>query len=455
MTQPSFAAIILAAGKGTRMKSATHKVLHKVGGKPMLEYLLDTVNTLNPAQNILVVGSGKEQLMAAVPDAAFVEQTEQLGTGHAARIAVDSLPDNFSGDVIILFGDVPFIPHHVMESMISKGGSEVGNGLTVLGFTPKDAAKYGRLVTSADGKLERIVEYKDASEEERAITLCNSGMMVISGEHAKNWLHRLSNDNAAGEYYLTDLVEFARNDGMDVAVVEALEDDVLGINSREDLARAEMAMQNKWRKAALDAGVTMTDPATVYFSHDTQLGNDITIEPNVFFGPGTVIENGVTIKANSHIEGAHVRAGSSIGPFARLRPQADIGAGSKIGNFVEIKKTKLHKGVKVSHLTYLGDAEVGAEANIGAGTITCNYDGFLKYKTTIGTGAFIGSNSALVAPVNVGDGAIVGAGSVVTKDIEADSLAISRARQRGITGYAAKFRAEKAAEKANQKKGEK
>ena len=451
MNTSNFAAIILAAGKGTRMKSSTHKVLHKVGGKPMLEYLLDTVNQLNPAKNILVVGSGKEQLMAAVPDASFVEQTEQLGTGHAARIAVDSLPDDFGGDIIVLFGDVPFIPLTVMDAMIKKGGSEVGNGLTVLGFRPEDPAKYGRLVTNSSGKLERIVEFKDASDEERTIGLCNSGMMLISGVHAKKWLHQLSNDNAAGEYYLTDLVEFARNDGLEVAVVEASEDDVLGINSREDLARAEMAMQKKWRKAALDTGVTMTDPNTVYFSYDTKLGSDITIEPNVFFGPGAIIEDGVTIKANSHIEGAHVRSNSSIGPFARLRPAADIGEGSKIGNFVEIKKTKLHEGVKVSHLTYLGDAEVGAEANIGAGTITCNYDGFLKYKTSIGAGAFIGSNSALVAPVTIGEGAIVGAGSIITKEVEKDSLAIARGRQRGISGFAANFREEKAAEKAAQK----
>ncbi|MCK0067952.1 bifunctional UDP-N-acetylglucosamine diphosphorylase/glucosamine-1-phosphate N-acetyltransferase GlmU [Kordiimonas laminariae] len=451
MSTSNFAAIILAAGKGTRMKSSTHKVLHSVGGKPMLMYLLDTVNKLDPVENILVVGAGKEQLMNAVSGADFVEQTEQLGTGHAARIAVDSLPEGFSGDVIILFGDVPFIPLSVMEEMIAKGGSEVGNGLTVLGFRPEDAAKYGRLVTSTDGKLERIVEFKDASEQERAITLCNSGMMLISGSHAKKWLHQLSNDNAAGEYYLTDLVEFARKDGFDVAVVEASEDDVLGINSREDLARAELAMQKKWRKQALDGGVTMTDPDTVYFSHDTKLGFDVTIEPNVFFGPGSVIENGVTIKANSHIEGAHVRANSSIGPFARLRPAADIGEGSKIGNFVEIKKTKLHEGVKVSHLTYLGDAEIGADANIGAGTITCNYDGFLKYKTSIGAGAFIGSNSALVAPVTIGDGAIVGAGSIITKDVEVDSLAVARGRQRGIPEFAANFREEKAAKKAAQK----
>jgi bifunctional UDP-N-acetylglucosamine pyrophosphorylase/glucosamine-1-phosphate N-acetyltransferase len=450
MPQQQLAAIILAAGKGTRMKSSLHKVLHPVAGKPMLSYLLETVDALKAEKTIIVVGSGKEQLKAAYPNADFVTQTEQLGTGHAAKVAVDTLK-GFDGDIIVLFGDTPFIPMNAMEQMMAAG-RETNTGLVVLGFTPVDAAKYGRLIKDDTAMLAKIVEFKDATEDERAVTLCNSGMMLISGDKAASWLAELKSDNAATEYYLTDLVALARRDGMTVSVVEAAEEDVMGINSREDLANAEAAKQNQWRKAALEAGVTMTDPSTVYFSADTVIGNDVTIEPGVFFGPGVTIESGVTIKAYSHIEGATVKSGAVIGPFARLRPGADIGEGAKIGNFVEVKKADIHKGAKVNHLSYIGDAVVGAGANVGAGTITCNYDGFLKYKTEIGEGAFIGSNSALVAPVKIGDGAIVGAGSVMTKDVAEDALAISRAKHREITGYAAKFREEKAAEKAKQKK---
>ena len=460
MSKTNFAAIILAAGKGTRMKSTKHKVLHPVGGRPMLAYLLETVTALEPAKTVLVVGSGKEQLQAAVTGAHFVEQTEQLGTGHAAKVAVQSLA-GFNGDIIVLFGDVPFISSDIMGAMITRG-HEVGisqassehhaeNGMVVLGFRPNDPAKYGRLIVDTDGHLERIVEYKDASEEERAITLCNSGMMWIKGSHASKWLDEIKNDNAAGEFYLTDLVALARRDGFSVATVEAPEEDVLGVNNREDLARAEAARQRIWRKTALEAGVTMTDPETVYFSYDTKIGCDVTIEPGVFFGRGVVVEDGVTIKAYSHIEGATIRRGAIIGPFARLRPAADIGENAKVGNFVEVKKAKVAEGAKINHLSYIGDAEIGAAANIGAGTITCNYDGFLKYPTKIGAGAFIGSNSALVAPVTIGNGAIVGAGSIITKDVGDDALAVARGKQREIKGYAAKFREEKTAEKSNLK----
>ena len=446
MPQTPLAAIILAAGQGTRMLSAKHKVLHAVGGKPMLSYLLETVNSLNAARAVLVVGAGKDQLISSYPNAEFVTQAEQLGTGHAAKVALDEIGD-FSGHVIVLFGDTPFIPAHTMTAMIA--GMDADNtGIVVLGFRPKDPGKYGRLIIGADGSLERITEYKDATEVERTVGLCNSGMMVLAGDQARNWLAELKSDNAAGEYYLTDLVALARRDGMNVTVVEAKEEDVMGINSREDLANAEAVKQSEWRKTAMAAGVTMTDPSTVYFSHDTKVAADVTIEPGVFFGPGVRIEAGATIKAYSHIEGTVIRAGATVGPFARLRPGADIGEGAKIGNFVEIKKAEIKEGAKVSHLSYIGDATVGAEANVGAGTITCNYDGFLKYKTEIGAGAFIGSNSALVAPVNVGDGAIVAAGSVVTKDVAADALAVARGKQREITGHAAKFRTDKAAEKA-------
>lgn len=441
------AAIILAAGQGTRMRSGLHKVLHPVAGKAMVHHLLDTVDSLNPTRKIIVVGDRAEQLEAAIEDAEFAVQSPQLGTGHAVQMALPALA-GFSGDLMVLYGDVPFVPLSVMQAMIDARGADPATGIVVLGFRAQDPGAYGRLIVGADGALERIVEYKDASEAERAIDLCNSGIMLISGDNAAQWLGALTNTNAAREYYLTDLVEIARRNGCSVQVVEAPEDDVMGVNSRSDLAAAEAAFQMRARAAAMAAGVTLTAPDTVYFSHDTKLGRDITIEPNVFFGPGVTLEDDVTIKANSHLEGAIVRCGASIGPFARLRPGTDVGPGSKIGNFVEIKKAHLAAGVKVSHLTYIGDATIGAEANIGAGTITCNYDGFMKYQTTIGAGAFIGSNSALVAPVTIGDGAIVGAGSVVTKDVAADALAVSRARQRDIAGHAKRFRDEKTAEKA-------
>ena len=446
MPHKPFAAIILAAGQGTRMQSRMHKVLHPIAGKPMLGYLLDTVAGLGAEKTLLVVGAAKEQLHAAYPDAAFITQTKQLGTGHAARMALPALGD-FSGDIMVLFGDTPFIEPQTMRAMIAALDHE-NTGLVVLGFSPKDAAKYGRLITGRDGALERIVEYKDAATSERAVGLCNSGVMLIKGAHASRWLNALENNNAAGEYYLTDLVALARKSGFTVPIIVAEEEEVMGINSREDLARAETARQNKWRKAALVAGVTMTDPATVYFSADTVIGADVTIEPGVFFGPGVTIESGAIIKAFSHIEGTHIGTDAVVGPFARLRPGADIGEGAKIGNFVEVKKSRISKGAKVNHLSYIGDAQVGEAANIGAGTITCNYDGFLKYETTIGAGAFIGSNSALVAPVNIGDGAIVAAGSVVTKDVEAHALAVARGKQREIKGHAEKFRTDKAAEKA-------
>jgi bifunctional UDP-N-acetylglucosamine pyrophosphorylase/glucosamine-1-phosphate N-acetyltransferase len=454
MAIQELAAIILAAGQGTRMRSNLHKVLHPVAGKAMVHHLLDTVNTLNPARKIIVVGDRAEQLEAAIEGAEFAVQNPQLGTGHAVQMALPVL-EGFSDDLIILYGDVPFVPLPVMQSMIEARATDPATGIVVLGFRAQDPAAYGRLIVGKDGTLERIVEYKDATNAERTINLCNSGIMLISGDRAADWLNALTNTNAAGEYYLTDLVEIARNDNRSIQVVEANETDVMGVNSRRDLAAAEAAFQARARQAAMADGATLTAPDTVYFSHDTRLGRDITIEPNVFFGPGVTLEDDVIIKANSHLEGTVVRRGANIGPFARLRPGADIGPGSKIGNFVEIKKAHLAAGVKVNHLTYIGDATIGAEANIGAGTITCNYDGFLKYQTTIGAGAFIGSNSALVAPVDIGDGAIIGAGSVVTKDVASDALAVSRARQRDIAGHAKRFRDEKTAEKAVKKSAEK
>lgn len=452
MSQQELAAIVLAAGQGTRMKSALHKVLHPVGGKALVNHLLDTVAELKPAKTIMVVGDNADQITGTIRGVKFANQDEQLGTGHAVKCALPAL-EGFGGDLLVLYGDVPFVSTDTMQSMLDARHSTANCGLVVLGFRAKDPAAYGRLIVGSDGSLERIVEFKDASAKERAINFCNSGMMLIAGEHATAWLNALTCDNAAGEYYLTDLVAIARAAGSRVEHVETDEADLIGVNSRAELAQAEAVFQARARADAMKAGITLTAPETVFFSHDTDLAADVTVEPNVVFGPGVRVETGATIKAFSHLEGATVRKGANIGPYARLRPAADIGEGAKIGNFVEIKKAKLAAGVKVSHLSYIGDATIGSDANIGAGTITCNYDGFLKYNTHIGAGAFIGSNSALVAPVNIGDGAIVGAGSVVTKDVPGDALAVSRAKQRDIGGYAAKFRAEKMAEKQSKKKG--
>jgi len=450
MPHKDLAVVVLAAGKGTRMKSDLHKVLHPVGGRPMLHHLLETVDALEPSRKILVVGAGREQVEASVQDCEIITQTEQHGTGHAVMVTRDAL-EGHSGDVLVLYGDVPFIPLDVMHAMIDARARDANTGLVALGFTPSDPGRYGRMVLDDGGTLERIVEYKDATEAERAITLCNSGMMLIDGSALFGWLDQLSNNNAAGEYYLTDLVAVARKDGRTIAVTQAAEEDVLGVNSRADLALAEACFQKAKREEAMAAGVTLIDPATNYFSYDTVIGQDVTIEPGVFFGPGVKVEDGATIKAYSHLEGATVRKGASVGPFARLRPAADIGEGAKIGNFVEVKKATLDKGVKVSHLSYIGDATIGADANIGAGTITCNYDGFLKFQTIIGAGAFIGSNTALVAPVTVGEGAMVGAGSVITKDVEDHALAVGRGKQMGKAGFAVKFREEQAAKKAAEK----
>lgn len=428
------------------MKSSLHKVLHPVGGKALVSHLLDTVSALSPAKTIMVVGDNADQITAAIRGVDFATQDQQLGTGHAVKCALPAL-SGFGGDLLVLYGDVPFVSADTLQSMLDAMHTSTNCGLVVLGFRAADPAAYGRLIVGSDGSLERIVEFKDASAKERAVNFCNSGMMLISGDHASAWLNALTNDNAAGEYYLTDLVAIARAAGARVEHVETNEADLIGVNSRAELAAAEAVFQARSRASAMATGVTLTAPETVFFSHDTDLAADVTIEPNVVFGPGVRVEAGATIKAFSHLEGAIVRRDANVGPYARLRPAADIGEGAKIGNFVEIKKAKLAAGVKVSHLSYIGDATIGTDANIGAGTITCNYDGFLKYTTHIGAGAFIGSNSALVAPITIGDGAIVGAGSVVTKDVPDDALAVSRAKQRDVEGYAKKFRSKKQAEK--------
>jgi bifunctional UDP-N-acetylglucosamine pyrophosphorylase/glucosamine-1-phosphate N-acetyltransferase len=445
----SIAAIILAAGKGTRMKSDTHKVLHPLAGRPMLLHLIDSAAALDPARTIVVVGAGREQVEAAVRPhgAETVHQAEQLGTGHAVRMAEEAL-DGFEGDVLILYGDVPLVPTATMKRMLDRLHGAGDPAVVVLGFRPPEPGAYGRVIANPDGSLVKIVEFKDASAEERAETLCNSGLMAARAKDLFELLAQLTDDNAAGEYYLTDIVGLAVDSGRLAAVIEAPAREVEGVNSRGELSALEAEWQRARRARAMAEGATLIAPETVWFAYDTRLGRDVLIEPNVFFGPGVKIADRVTIHAFSHIEGATIASGAVVGPYARLRPGTVLGADAKVGNFVEIKKAVLGKGAKANHLTYLGDAEVGAGANIGAGTITCNYDGFFKYRTNIGEGAFIGSNSALVAPVSIGKDATVAAGSVVTRDVEAGALAIARGRQEARPGWSTRFRESMKARKA-------
>ena len=440
------AAIILAAGQGTRMKSSLHKVLHPIAGKPMLLHLLDTVETLGAAQSVVVVGKGREQVEAACAGrpVSIAVQDPQHGTGHAVQQAESALADFVAhypqGDVLILYGDVPLVPAATMTNMVARLHADDQPAIVVLGFEPEDTLKYGRVLADADGVIQKMVEHKDATETERACRLCNSGLMAVKAKDLFALLARVTNDNAAGEYYLVDIVNIARQDGRKSAVVKTNAFDVTGINSRAELAVAEAQWQQFKRQEAMDAGVTLRAPDTVFFSYDTALASDVTVEPHVVFGPGVTVASGATIRAFSHLEGASVGENCEVGPYARLRPGAVMEAKSKVGNFVEMKKSVLGKGAKANHLTYLGDATIGAGANIGAGTITCNYDGYFKYKTEIGEGAFIGSNSALVAPVSIGAGAIVGAGSVVTQDVEPDALRLVRPPQESKPGWAKRFR---------------
>jgi bifunctional UDP-N-acetylglucosamine pyrophosphorylase/glucosamine-1-phosphate N-acetyltransferase len=449
MTNPrAVAAIVLAAGKGTRMKSDLHKVLHPIAGRPMLEHLLASVDELSPAHKVVVVGSGREQVepVAQRHGGHVVVQEPQLGTGHAVQQAEVSLA-GFDGDVLILFGDAPLVTGATMQRMLDRLHGPDKPASVVLTFRPADTLSYGRVITRDDGTIEKMVEHKDATEEERACTLCNSGLIAVRAADLWPLLARIGNDNAAGEYYLPDVVVLAAADGRRSAAIEAEPWEVAGINSRVELAEVERQWQDRRRLQAMTDGVTLIAPETVFFSHDTQIGRDTVVEPNVVFGPGVRIGERVTIRAFSHIEGAAIAPGAEIGPYARLRPGAEIGEKAKIGNFVEVKKSRFGPGAKANHLSYIGDADVGANANVGAGTITCNYDGFLKYQTVIGEGAFIGSNTALVAPVSVGKGAIVGAGSVVTRDVAEDALAVARGKQEERPGWATRFRAAMAAKK--------
>lgn len=436
------AAIILAAGKGTRMKSALPKVMHEIAGRSMIGHVLANLAPLGSQPNVVVVAPGMEQVAAEVSPLPTAIQADQLGTGHAVGCARQAL-GNFPGTVLVLYGDSPFITTATLRNLVTRRADADNPAVVVLGMRPADPAKYGRLVLDAKGHLERIVEWKEASEAERAINLCNSGVMAIDGKILWSLIDRVDNKNAKGEYYLTDIVELARRDGRACAVVEAPEAELMGVNSRAELAIAEGLFQDLRRTSAMEEGATLIDPKSVFFAADTKLGRDVVIGPHVFFGPGVSIADDVEIRAFSHIEGARIESGAIIGPFARLRPGAEIGVDAHVGNFVEVKNSILGAGAKANHLSYLGDADVGAKSNIGAGTITCNYDGYVKARTVIGAGAFIGSNSALVAPVKVGDGAIVGAGSVITRDVDADAIAVSRAEQVSRQGRARDFRAQR------------
>ena len=440
-SQRRFAVIILAAGQGTRMRSDTHKVLHPIAGRPLLLHLLDRVDALGAEKRVVVLGKGREQVEAAIDDRGveIAVQAEQKGTGHAVQRAANALA-GYDGPVIILYGDTPFVESETLRRMLDRLDGEGGPGVVVLASRPADPLKYGRIILGEGDRIARMVEYKDATAEEREVRLCNSGMMAVRSADLFRWLDQVGNDNAAGEFYLPDIVNIAAGEGRDAVVIEGDPYEAAGVNSRAELAHLELEWQRRRREQALEDGATLIDPESVWFAFDTKLGRDVTVEPHVVFGPGVSIADGATIHAFSHIEGATIGAKASIGPFARIRPGTTLAESTKVGNFVELKKADVAEGAKVNHLSYVGDASIGANANIGAGTITCNYDGFGKYRTVIGAGAFIGSNTALVAPVSVGEGAIVGAGSVITRDVEADSLAIERNEQKGIAGWARRFR---------------
>ena len=408
--QRRFAVVILAAGQGTRMRSDTHKVLHPIASRPLLLHLLDTVDALGADRRVVVVGKGREQVEAAIRsrDVAIALQAEQKGTGHAVQQAAQDL-EGYDGPVIVLYGDTPFVEAETLRRMLDRLDGDGGPGVVVLASSPVDPLKYGRIILGQGDHIAKMVEYKDATEDERAVRLCNSGMMAVRATDLFRWLGEVGNDNAAGEYYLPDVVNIAASEGRDAVVIEGDPYETAGVNSRAELAHLELEWQRRRREQALHEGATLIDPESVWFAYDTKLGRDVTVEPHVVFGPGVEIADGATIHAFSHIEGALIGAKASIGPFARIRPGTRLAERTKVGNFVELKKAEIAEGAKVNHLSYVGDAEIGAKANIGAGTITCNYDGFGKYRTRIGAGAFIGSNTAHVAPVTVGEGAVVGA----------------------------------------------
>ena len=449
----TIALVILAAGKGTRMNSDLPKVLHPIAHAPMLAHALRAGAALEPARTVVVAGHGADQLQAALAEidemAEAALQTEQLGTAHAVDMARGTLA-GFEGDIVVLYGDTPFVRPETLERMIAARQS---HDMVVLGFDTADTtARYGRLVMEGE-RLQRIVEYKDASEDERALTLCNSGLLACDATVLFDLIAQVGNENASGEYYLTDVVELANARGLSVTAIACDESETLGVNSRADLAAASAVFQANARAEALENGVTMAAPETVYFAFDTVIGRDCTIEPNVVFGPDVTVESGATIRAFTHLEGCHVSRGATVGPFARLRPGAELSENAHVGNFVEIKNAIIGEGAKINHLSYIGDADVGARTNVGAGTITCNYDGVMKHRTTIGADVFIGSDTMLVAPVTVGDGAMTATGTVVTRDVEPGAMAVARARQENKPGFATRLFDKLRAAKARKSEG--
>jgi bifunctional UDP-N-acetylglucosamine pyrophosphorylase/glucosamine-1-phosphate N-acetyltransferase len=444
--------IILAAGKGTRMNSELPKVLHAIAGDPMLVHAMAAGAILEPERTVVVAGHGADLVTAAVHDydetATVVVQTEQLGTAHAVGCARAALA-GFDGTAIVHYGDTPFVTSETLEALLAASQTA---DVAVLGFEAADPGRYGRLVMEG-GMLERIVEFKDASKAEQAITLCNSGVIACKAPLLFDLIAAVDNQNASGEYYLTDIIGLARARGLSATAVTCDEAETLGVNSRAQLADAEAAFQARARATLLEDGVTLQAPDTVFLARDTVIGRDAYIEPHVVFGPGVTVESGAHIRAFSHLEGCHVSRGAIVGPYARLRPGAELEENARVGNFCEVKNAVIAEGAKINHLSYIGDAFVGAHANVGAGTITCNYDGVMKHHTHIGARAFIGSNTMLVAPVSIGAGAMTGSGSVITSDVEPDALALARAPQVEKPGRARKLLELLKAKKAKQQRG--
>ena len=444
--------IILAAGKGTRMESDLPKVLHHLAGAPMLLHVMKSSATLEPERLVIIAGHGADAVGAVARDysetAQVVLQSEQLGTGHAVSQAKSALAD-CTGDVIVLYGDTPFVRPETLQALLAARKTA---DIVLLGFQAANAGRYGRLVMQGSAVL-RIVEYKDASEQERAITFCNSGVICAKADVLFSLLEAVGNDNASKEYYLTDIVQLANDRNLSVAAVHCDEAETMGINSRAELAQAEASFQSRTRMEMMALGVSLTAPETVYFAYDTVLGRDSQVEPNVVFGPGVTVENGARIRAFSHLEGCHISSGAVIGPYARLRPGTELAENVRIGNFVEIKNARIEDGAKVNHLSYIGDANIGEASNIGAGTVTCNYDGVDKHRTEIGASVFIGSNTMLVAPVTVGDAAMTASGSVITKNVEPGALAIARSEQSNKPGLAVKLFGMLRRKKVKQQKG--
>jgi len=433
--------IVLAAGEGTRMKSSRPKLLHPVAGLPIISHVVRAAADAGATNLAVVTGPGHEKIEAAVhaaaPDAQFFQQTERKGTAHAALMA-EPLWRDVKGYIAVVYGDHPLLRPEIFRMVFDR--LDTGKDAAILGFEPEDPSGYGRLLTDGD-RLLGIREHKDASTAEREIGLCNACILAFRADVFRDAIVKIDDNNVQKEFYLGDLVEHANAAGCDVGYAIAPWEDVMGVNSQAQLAEAEALFQKRLRLSMMEEGVTLTDPASVYFCYDTKIGRDVSIEPNVYFGPAVTVADGVRIKAFSHIEGANIGANAEIGPFARLRPGTDLAEGAKVGNFVEVKNAKIGAGAKLNHLSYIGDAEIGAKTNVGAGTITCNYDGINKHRTLIGEGVFVGSNSSLVAPLSIGDNAYIASGSVITSDIPGDALGIGRARQENKAGYAPRLRA--------------